>query len=123
MLFLDFIYTVHEYCMVNEKTLGLWIDIFCVSQQGRTQWFLKTFLEAVKGMGLVLMVLLQWQNPIPITSTWCVFEVFVCVATKAAFNVCFPAMPVEHYTFLDAIIHDLKLTMQRMVARLQTEES
>ncbi|KAJ3101813.1 Kinesin light chain 3 [Phlyctochytrium planicorne] len=72
----------------------IWFDLFTNSQHGTAsrpfEWWSGTFLNAVGKIGQVLMVLLPWDNPIPLTRAWCVFELYSCAKTNSRFEIAFP---------------------------------
>ncbi|KAI9353220.1 hypothetical protein DFJ73DRAFT_828577 [Zopfochytrium polystomum] len=53
-------------------------------------WWKETFMAAVKSIQNVVMVLLPWNDPVPLTRAWCVFEVFATAYTKSKFHVAMP---------------------------------
>ncbi|KAF0702792.1 Aste57867_7742 [Aphanomyces stellatus] len=46
-----------------------------------------SFQSALKAIGNVVMVLSLWNNPTTLMRTWCVFEIYVAIQTKARFEV------------------------------------
>ncbi|KAJ1569051.1 Kinesin light chain 3 [Cladochytrium tenue] len=69
----------------------IWFDLFTNSQHNTAtrpfEWWENTFLSAVKAIKNVVMVLQPWNDPIPLTRAWCVFELFSCRRTGSEFHV------------------------------------
>jgi hypothetical protein len=67
----------------------IWFDLFSNSQYGCVdrpyEWWKTTFLNAVKELGNVLMIMEPYDDPITLTRAWCVFEVYACIHTKSRF--------------------------------------
>ena len=86
----------------------LWIDIFSNNQHEASdhefEWWSTTFKDAIDHFGNVVMVLSPWENPIPFTRAWCLFEIFSATVTNAKFDV---AMTQEQETkFAQALLED-----------------
>ena len=69
----------------------IWFDLFSNSQHNTGdkpfEWWTGTFMNAIKTMGSVLMVMSPWDNPVTLKRAWCVFEVYACVSTGSRFEV------------------------------------
>ena len=67
-----------------------WFDIFSNSQHkssGRKyEWWIDCFREAIGRFGRTLLVL-EWDNPIPLSRIWCVWELACTVSTGAKLEV------------------------------------
>ena len=44
-------------------------------------------MNAIQTMHNVLMIMTPWDNPIPLTRAWCVFELYAVTKTKSRFEV------------------------------------
>ena len=68
-----------------------WFD--CVSidehatQSFPQEWWKSVFQESIRMIGHVVMVLSPWENPIPLTRAWCLWEVYCCNVVGAQFSV------------------------------------
>jgi hypothetical protein len=56
-----------------------WFDLF-INKQHDTQsipqsWWKTTFMESIRAIGAVLLVLSPWDNPVPVTRAWCLWEI------------------------------------------------
>ncbi|KAI9353218.1 hypothetical protein DFJ73DRAFT_642349, partial [Zopfochytrium polystomum] len=72
----------------------IWFDMFSNSQHDTNErpfeWWEETFMGAVKSIQNVVMVLLPWNDPVPLKRAWCVFEVFATARTNSKFHVAMP---------------------------------
>mmetsp|Transcript_3297 Transcript_3297/g.4554 ORF Transcript_3297/g.4554 Transcript_3297/m.4554 type:complete len:310 (-) Transcript_3297:10-939(-) len=81
----------------NGNEYVLWFDLFSNNQHGLDapppfEWWCDTFMTAIKTLGRVVMIMEPWENPIPLTRVWCLWEVYCASNTKCPFEV---AMSVE----------------------------
>ncbi|KAI8620354.1 hypothetical protein BC830DRAFT_1164628 [Chytriomyces sp. MP71] len=69
----------------------VWLDLFSNSQWNTAskpfEWWQNTFMNAVKRIGNVVLILEPWSAPLPLTRAWCIFEIYACVATRSLFHV------------------------------------
>lgn len=63
-------------------------------------------MNAIQTRGNILMVILPWNNPIPLTRAWCVFELYACERTNSCFEVSTP--PSERKRFLDGMAGNVR---------------
>jgi hypothetical protein len=72
-----------------------WFDVFSIDEhatQALTQeWWSTTFQDAIRSIGRTLMVLSPWDNPLPLTRAWCLWEMYCTVSTGSEFSVCLGA--------------------------------
>eukprot|EP00808_Paulinella_micropora_P011923 g3054.t1 len=87
----------------------LWFDIFTVNQHQTLTvdpdfWF-EAFREIVRTIGRTVLILSPWRNPVPLTRSWCLWEIFCTRLTKASFEICLS--PTEVTDFENALVEDL----------------
>ena len=67
------------------------------------------------------MVMAPWENPIPLTRGWCLFELYCTIITKSKFEV---AMDKTH---LDKFFEDMRISVdeavEKMLATIDVEKS
>eukprot|EP00505_MAST-04D_sp_SCG-Rhode-Island_P006188 Stramenopile-MAST_4_protein_6188 len=88
-------YTFRDIVTALETTMQtddvLWFDICTVNQhQSETRdfdWWQTTFQGAVGNIGCTVLVLFPWEKPIPLTRSWCIWEVFSTLVTNARLEV------------------------------------
>lgn len=68
---------------VEKDSAFFWIDIFVVNQHPSSssvvrdsKWFAEAFKGAIQAIGLTFLVLLPWQSPMPLTRSWCLWEIY-----------------------------------------------
>ena len=72
-----------------------WFDVFMNNQhkaETRPQsWWSTTFRLSIKSIGVVLIVMAPWDNPIPISRAWCLWEIICALGQKGVvFSVMLP---------------------------------
>lgn len=102
----------------NEPEIFFWLDV-CSIDQHKTggwpqEWWLTTFREAIELIGHTVMLLAPWDEPVPLTRAWCLWELFCSVSTSTKFSVCLgpatqadfeEAVLTNHRALLDAFSH------------------
>eukprot|EP00808_Paulinella_micropora_P005748 g72162.t1 len=86
----------------------LWFDIFTVNQHQTSTvdsdfWF-EAFRENVRTIGRTVLILSPWRNPVPLTRSWCLWEIFYTRLTKVSFEICLS--PTEVKDFIHALVKD-----------------
>ena len=91
-----------------------WFDCLSIDEhatQSLTQeWWSTTFQDAIRDIGATLMVLSPWDNPLPLTRAWCLWELFSTHKVDATFHICLG--PEEQRAFEHAITHDSGVVLQ-----------
>ncbi|XRB17491.1 EF-hand domain-containing protein [Pseudoscourfieldia marina] len=87
----------------------VWFDVFTVNQHASLQvpsdWWFTTFKEAVASIGHTVLVLMPWDDPIPLTRAWCIWEILSTIDdSKAKLEICLPA--VEQKAFADFLVEE-----------------
>eukprot|EP00808_Paulinella_micropora_P032310 g52520.t1 len=88
----------------------LWFDIFTVNQHETAKvdqnfWF-NAFRENVKDIGHTVLILSPWRNPLPLTRSWCLWEIFCTRDTGATFEICLSQ--AEAKDFESALLNDFR---------------
>ncbi|KAI8804055.1 hypothetical protein BJ742DRAFT_826267 [Cladochytrium replicatum] len=69
----------------------LWFDLVSNCQHGVSShdfdWWTGVFMNAIKNIGNVVMVMHPWKNPTPLQRAWCVYELLSCIQTDSKFHV------------------------------------
>ncbi|KAF0713268.1 hypothetical protein As57867_004422, partial [Aphanomyces stellatus] len=110
---------------VDGDAIAVWFCMFNNNQheiQGEVQpfqYWVDAFQSALKAIGNVVMVLSPWNNPTTLTRTWCVFEIYVAIVTKARFEVALGK--AQKQEFLQDIQDDG--ARERMLATIKSETS
>jgi hypothetical protein len=95
-------------------------DLVCNSQHGTVErpfeWWQTTFRESIAAIGRVALVLAPWEDPIPLTRCWCLFEIFTAVAAgegAVELQVRLPAS--QRPAFVEALAGDFDVVMDTLV--------
>lgn len=103
----------------------LWFDLFSNNQHiGPTltfDWWCGTFKTAISDLQHVVMVLAPWQDPIPLTRAWCLFELYCAAETKCTFEIALSA--TEEKNFLDTMVSDAETNVNAMLSCINCERS
>lgn len=75
----------------DESGIVIWFDLFSNNQHKAVdldfQWWSTTFKSAIEQFGRTVMVLAPWDDPIPLTRGWCLFEKYCTIVTHSRFEV------------------------------------
>jgi hypothetical protein len=86
----------------------VWFDLFSNCQHVTCakpfEWWVGKFSNAIKTMGSVLIILSPWNNPVPLTRAWCVFELYACESSGSSFDIATTRSERQH--FLDDLNAD-----------------
>ncbi|EQC42281.1 hypothetical protein SDRG_00020 [Saprolegnia diclina VS20] len=69
-------------------------------------WWQSTFKDSLAAIGNVVMIMHPWKNPITLTRSWCVFEVYVAISVGASFDVALAPTQADSF-FLDMANDDI----------------
>jgi len=122
-VFLDVVNAL-RYHFRNKQNIVIWFDLFTNNQHVATtltfDWWCTTFMEAIKSFGHVVMVLSPWNNPIPLTRAWCLFELYCTVHTGSKFEVAMSAS--EHTQFISDVCMDVGV-VNKMIGDVDVRSS
>jgi tetratricopeptide (TPR) repeat protein len=75
----------------NRPSVVIWFDLFSNNQHEATGleygWWATTFRSAISEFGHTVMVLMPWDDPIPLKRAWCLFELYCTHDTGCKFEV------------------------------------
>jgi len=92
--FVNVVNALGVFCKNNnlkpEETF-IWFDLFINNQHMAPnlsyKWWCGRFKEAIRSFGKVVLVLEPWNDPIPITRAWCLWEIFCTIDTDSEFSI------------------------------------
>ena len=91
-----------------------WFDCFVLDQHAQSsqgaEWWRTTFKRAIGNIGHTLMMMSPWDNPIPLSRSWCLWELFCTHDTEANFSVCLG--PAEQTQFRESIVSGSDIVMK-----------
>ncbi|KAI8831766.1 hypothetical protein BJ741DRAFT_580515 [Chytriomyces cf. hyalinus JEL632] len=109
---------------IPAKEFIIWFDLFSNSQHETAnkpfEWWENTFMSAIKKMGQVVMVLIPWSDPIPLTRAWCIFEIYSTVKTGSVFDV---AMPSHNQAELIAALRNNPSDFYGILAKFESRNA
>ena len=84
-------------------------DVFVVNQHKTatrgTDWFKTAFAEAVAKIGHTLLVLQPWHAPLPLTRSWCLWEIHSTLGGSAELHIVLS--PAQRKAFQEALVRYL----------------
>ena len=96
----------------------IWNDIFSEEQNDAItkdkNYFYNAFKDAIEFIGYTLLVLDPWDKPIPLSRSWCIWEVYSTIVTGAKLHIAIPAH--SQAEFHKVLLHDLQTIAKRMSA-------
>ena len=109
----------------NEDEVIIWIDIFSNNQHKAVDldfnYWATTFMLAIQKFSHTVMILSPWNDPIPLTRAWCLWELYCTVNTHSKFDI---AMTKESYKqFVRDILNDADGEINKMLATIDVERS
>ena len=123
--FLDVVDALN-YHFRDEPDIIIWFDLFSNNQHKAAEldfhWWSNTFKSAIQMFGRTVMVLAPWDNPIPLTRGWCLFELYCTAASQnCKFEI---AMSQTHEDqFLEDMENYGTRAIDKMLATINAETS
>lgn len=108
----------------NKQIFYFWFDLFSNNQHDTSnipyEWWEGTFKSAIRRIGKTILIIHPWNNPIPLTRAWCLFEIFCSVDSNSKFDI---SMTLDQYNiFLDMLMNDYDSVM-KMIAIVDLSNS
>ncbi|EGD76484.1 tetratricopeptide TPR_2 repeat protein [Salpingoeca rosetta] len=104
-----------------------WFDLFMNNQNANVtanlpqEWWSTTFKESIANIGRVLLVLMPWRDPVPLTRAWCLWEIF-CGISNEGTEVTIRLPNSEEKALEEAIRGDFEAVTDTLV-RVQAERA
>ncbi|CAB9507603.1 Kinesin light chain [Seminavis robusta] len=103
----------------------IWFCLFCNNQHKLDvldfEWFHKTFQTAVAKIGHTVMVMSPWNDPLPFTRAWCIWEVYSTAAQGCTFEIAMSEQ--DRLQFVNDVANDTEGAMKKMLATVRAEKS
>jgi len=117
-LFLDVVQALENHFQDKEETVILWFDLFSNNQHIAVDldfhWWCATFKSAINDMKHTVMIFSPWNDPIPLTRAWCLFELYCTIDTNSKFEV---AVSMKEQTrFISDVRHDITVIINMIGA-------
>ena len=109
----------------DKPDIIIWFDLFSNNQHKAIskpfEFWQNTFKNAIKKMGYTVMVLNPWNNPIPYTRAWCVFEAYATADTNSTFEIAMSE--ADQKQFIEDMEGDPQEVLQKMIASIDAKRS
>ena len=107
--FLDVVAALEDFDSRQPKPTVFWFDIFSNNQHKAPtrefSWWQTVFRDNIGKLKRTLLVL-EWDDPKPLSRAWCLWEMVSTVDTKSEFHVLMS--PKNHKSFTTAMVKDFK---------------
>ncbi|EGD77678.1 hypothetical protein PTSG_08770 [Salpingoeca rosetta] len=127
----DVLTTLLEFAEEEESKHGrkthFWFDLFMNNQHQNVtanlpqEWWSTTFKESIASIGKVLLVLTPWNNPVPLTRAWCLWEIFCSISQpEVELEIRLPSAQTP--ALKQAVLHDFEAVVN-MLVEVQAEKA
>ena len=88
---------------LDRSSTWFWLDICTVNQHPEAQgslppdYFYTTFREGISAIGRTVLILLPWHDPLPLTRSWCLWEIVSTAAAGAKLSVVLSPHEVDEF--------------------------
>lgn len=114
--FYDVVFDVMQQHAEKNPDAYFWFDLFTNNQDNLEEksfdWFSSTFQSKIRDIGQVLLILSPWNDPVPLTRAWCLFEIFNALRTTEKLHIQMPMR--ERQTLKTAVVLDRKCLIQAL---------
>jgi tetratricopeptide (TPR) repeat protein len=110
----------------SNTEIYIWFDLFLNDQWNAPSltfdWWSTTFFKAVGNIGHTLLILLPWENPIPLTRAWCLWEIHCTRATGSQLSIVLSSEQEKSFhetlrnNYLDIMKHLCKINVEKSEA-------
>lgn len=123
--FLDVVEALQIHFQDQNPDIVIWLDLFSNNQHDTgskpNTWWSGVFKDAIGRLQHCVMVLAPWNNPIPLTRAWCLFELYCAFNTGASFEIAMSA--TERAKFRADIRDGVVKVADTMLAKVDVRKS
>lgn len=109
----------------SNPDIFIWFDLFSNNQHEASthphDWWQTVFKSAIKEIGFTVMVLSPWDNPIPYTRAWCIYEAYCTIVTGSHFEIAMSADDRDQ--FIIDVENDPCDAIDNMLGTINAEKS
>jgi hypothetical protein len=110
----------------DEPDTIIWFDLFSNNQHKASdlpyEWWQTVFKSSIKDFGHTVMAMSPWNNPIPYTRAWCIFEAYcTTLEPKSRFEIAMSAK--EREKFIKDVVYDPEGIINTMLSVINAEKS
>eukprot|EP00053_Salpingoeca_punica_P015694 m.145072 g.145072 ORF g.145072 m.145072 type:complete len:939 (+) comp16778_c0_seq16:20-2836(+) len=115
-----------KYAAENPKAppLFFYFDLFCNNQHATEShpfdWWCSTFQRNIMSIGQVLLVMAPWDDPVPLTRAWCLWEIHCALDGKVPLTIGLP--PDQRGALLQGVSESFSVITNALV-RIDAERS
>jgi tetratricopeptide (TPR) repeat protein len=103
----------------------IWFDLFSINQHQPMDWTFEwlstTFKSSIQKIGRTIMPLSPWNDPVPFTRAWCIFEVYCTAEADNKFEIAMGEG--DRRKFLEDVRKDPDNCINQMLATIRAEKS
>jgi tetratricopeptide (TPR) repeat protein len=103
----------------------IWFDVMSNNQHEATnrtfEWWINSFKSAIKEIGRTVMVLTPYNDPIPLTRGWCIWELYCTIDTQTTFEVAMSSASEE--AFINDVESNPTDAINSMIAKIHCDRS
>jgi tetratricopeptide (TPR) repeat protein len=123
--FLD-VFEALLYHFQNNLDIIIWFDLFSNNQHHTSElnfeWWSHTFQAAIREIGYTVMVLAPWNNPVPLTRAWCLWELYCTAVTQVKYSIAKTQTATNQF-LEDIVCKDTTEEMNKMFAMINVRKS
>ena len=124
--FYEVVVDVMEQFATEHPNAYFWFDLFTNDQNDMTSkdfaWFCHKFRSSIRKIGHLLLALSPWNKPIPITRSWCLYEIHSALQDSA--NVKFSVtLPLGEVKELKTAVTDDSKCIINALTRIRAEDA
>ena len=122
--FLDVVDTLRHHFW-EKPDVFIWLDLFSNNQHYAPAydflWWSTTFKSAIEHFNHTVLIWSPWNNPIPLTRAWCLFEIFCTAECNCKFEIAMSSS--DKIDFLKAIEKGVIESINTALATIDTRKS
>ena len=123
-VFLDVVDTLQTHFKSNPDII-IWFDLFSNNQHKAIEfdfdWWSTTFKSAIEQFHHTVLIWSPWNNPIPLTRAWCLFEIYCTAEYNCRFEITLSLADQER--FVESIQNDTVGSINAMLATIDARNS
>ena len=122
--FLDVVDTL-QYHFRDSPDVIMWFDLFSKNQHTPPNldfyWWNTTYKSAIKHFNRTVIIWSPWNNPIPLTRAWCLFEIYCTIECECDLEIAMSESDKKE--FLKAVKADATGSINTMLATVDVRKS
>jgi hypothetical protein len=109
---------------IHDTNVIIWFDLFSNNQHKAIDldfhWWSHTFKSAIQQFGFTLMIFSPWNDPIPLTRGWCIWELYCTIDTTSYLDIAMSGKVEDQ--FIQEIGEDYT-AIDRMLSTINCQKS